>query len=103
MERLIVNEGQGPVTRDLTAPLTRVGGMTGCDVVLRHPSAAGAAFSLERTALGHRARGLAGAVFHNEQPLSVADLLHNDTLRAGETLVLYKNPSATLPDGTAAS
>jgi hypothetical protein len=97
MERLIVNEGQGPVSRELTAPLMHVGGDERCDLVLRHPSTLGNVFSIERTTHGHCARGLKGVVFHNEVVLAAADLLHNDTLRAGDTLVLYKNPLATLP------
>ena len=95
--RIIVNEGQGPRPVDLSVPRLIVGGSPDCDVRLRDKAAAGVEFVLEATARGHRVVRLLGALLLNEEPCDVADLAHNDTLRAGDTLVLYKNPAARRP------
>lgn len=98
MSRIIVNEGSGPRPVDLSVPRLVVGGSPDCEVRLRHASAGGCGFVLEATPTGHRVLRLRGELFLNEEPCEVADLLHNDTLRAGEVMVLYKNPGATRPE-----
>lgn len=97
MSRIIVNEGSGPRPVALSVPRLVVGGTPDCEVRLRHPSAGGCGFVLEATPTGHRVVRLRGELFLNEEPCEVADLLHNDTLRAGEVMILYKNPAATRP------
>lgn len=94
--RIIVNEGQGPRAVDLSVPRLIVGGSPDCDVRLRDAAAAGIEFVIEAAAAGHRHRvvRLLGELFLNEEPCDVAQLQHNDTLRAGSSLVLYKNPAA---------
>lgn len=98
MSRIIVNEGSGPRPVDLSVPRLIVGGSADCEVRLRHASAGGCGFVLEATPTGHRVLRLRGELFLNEEPCEVADLLHNDTLRAGEVMVLYKNPAASRPE-----
>jgi hypothetical protein len=95
--RIIVNEGQGPRPVDLVVPRLIVGGSPDCDVRLRGAAAAGIEFLIESAAGGHRVVRLLGELFLNEEPCDVAQLLHNDTLRAGDSLVLYKNPAARRP------
>jgi hypothetical protein len=92
--RIIVNEGRGPRPVDLVVPRLIVGGSPDCDVRLRDAAAAGIEFVIEASAPGHRVVRLLGELFLNEEPCDVSALHHNDTLRAGETLVLYKNPAA---------
>ncbi|MBM3984527.1 MAG: hypothetical protein FJ296_02360, partial [Planctomycetes bacterium] len=98
MARIIVNEGEGPRPADLSVSRLVVGGTPDCDLRLRHAAAGGAEFVIEATPTGHRVLRLRGALFLNEDPCEVADLLHNDTLRAGESMILYKNPDATRPE-----
>ena len=92
--RIIVNEGQGPRPVDLVVPRLIVGGSPDCDVRLRDAAAAGIEFVIEARSAGHRVVRLLGELFLNEEPCDVAALVHNDTLRAGASLVLYKNPAA---------
>jgi len=97
--RIIVNEGQGPRPVDLSVPRLIVGGSPDCDVRLRDAAAAGIEFVIEAATAGHHPDGhrvvrLLGELFLNEEPCDVAQLHHNDTLRAGASLVLYKNPAA---------
>jgi len=102
--RIIVNEGQGPRPVDLSVPRLIVGGSPDCDVRLRDAAAAGIEFVIEAAAADHDPDGhrpvrhrvvrLLGELFLNEEPCDVAQLHHNDTLRAGASLVLYKNPAA---------
>ncbi len=97
MARIIVNEGQGPRPADLSVSRLVIGGTPDCDLCLRHAGAGGSEFVLEATPTGHRVLRLRGTLLLNEEPCDVADLLHNDTLRAGESMILYKNPDATRP------
>ncbi len=97
MQRIIVNEGRGPRPQDLRGGRLTIGATPDCDVVLGHPGAQGSQFVIEGTATGHRVVVLLGAVLLNEKPCDVADLQHNDTLRVGDSMVLYKNPDARLP------
>ena len=102
MDRLIVNEGQGPRSFDLVVGRMVVGSTPDCDVRLKHVAAAGCQFVVERTLRGHRAVRLTGELLINEQPCEVADLAHNDTLRVGESMILYKSPDAVTPRRAAA-
>jgi len=101
--RIIVNEGAGPRPVDLVVPRLIVGGSPDCDVRLRAAPAAGIEFVLEAKAGRHRVVRLLGELFLNEEPCDVADLLHNDTLRAGDSLILYKNPTARRVEPTPAA
>ena len=67
-------------------------------MVLSGPGTEGVQLTLEVTSTGHRMIVLTGEVFHNEEACEYQDLLHNDTLRVGASMVLYKNPDATLPE-----
>jgi hypothetical protein len=92
--RIIVNEGEGARPVDLVVSRLVIGGSPDCDVRLRAAAAAGVEFVLEATPDGHRVVRLLGPLFLNEEPCDVADLRHNDTLRAGESMILYKSAAA---------
>jgi hypothetical protein len=94
MPRIIVNEGEGARPVDLVVSRLVVGGSSDCDVRLRHPATAGAEFIVEAVAGGHRVVRLRGELLLNEEPCDVAMLQHGDTLRVGESMILYKNPAA---------
>jgi hypothetical protein len=94
MPRLIVNEGEGARPVDLMVSRLVIGGSSDCDVRLRHPATAGAEFVVEAVAGGHRVVRLRGELLLNEEPCEVAQLHHGDTLRVGDSMILYKNPSA---------
>jgi hypothetical protein len=90
MARIIVNEGEGPRSIALSAERTVVGSNPKCDVVLRHDSALGVRFAIERTPDGYRVDVIKGVVLLNETETRSAQLAHNDTLRIGESMVLFK-------------
>ncbi|MED5330639.1 MAG: FHA domain-containing protein [Planctomycetota bacterium] len=94
MATVIVNEGDGPCLYELGTDRTLVGSDSECGIVLRHPSAAGCEFVLKTEGDGHRATHLTGRVFLNEVSLESQVLTHKDTLRVGESMLLYKNPEA---------
>ena len=93
MARIIVNEGEGPRPVDLVVSRLVIGGSSDCDLRLRHPATAGAEFVVEAVAGGHRVVRLRGELLLNEEPCEVARLQHGDTLRVGESMILYKNPA----------
>jgi len=93
MARIIINEGTGP--RDV--PLSGVvvlGSNPSCDVVLEHDSAIGCRVELKPLRWGYRAQCVKGEMLVNEEPAEMADLEHNDTLRVGDVMVLYKQPES---------
>jgi len=94
MSRIIINEGTGPRPVDLSVSRLVIGGSADCDVRVRDPAAAGSELVIEATPTGHRVVRLRGALLLNEEPCEIADLLHNDTLHVGDSLILYKNPDA---------
>ena len=94
MPRIIVNEGEGARPVDLVVSRLVVGGSGDCDLRLRHPGTSGAEFVVEAVPGGHRVVRLRGELLLNEQPCDVAVLQHGDTLRVGESMLLYKNPAA---------
>ena len=94
MPRIIVNEGEGARPVDLVVSRLVVGGSADCELRLRHPGTASAEFVVEAVAGGHRVVRLRGELLLNEEPCDVAQLSHGDTLRIGESMVLYKNPAA---------
>ncbi len=95
--RIIVNEGDGPEQHPLAAAECVIGAEASSDVRLVHPSAAGTVIVLSRTAGGHSVRVVRGRALHNEARITdVVHLLHKDTLRIGESLVLYKNEAARI-------
>jgi hypothetical protein len=101
MARIIVNEGAGPRSIALSAKRIVVGSNPICDVILAHPSALGVRFTIEGVADGHRVEVIKGVVLHNEKEVTSALLAHNDTLRVGESMVLFKE-AALAGTGSAA-
>ena len=85
MARIIVNEGGGPQSYELSGIVT-VGSNPSCDVVLTHPSTLGFRLKLKPLKYGYRARLVKGDLVHNERPCDMADLDHNDTMRVGDVL-----------------
>ncbi|MCB9896521.1 MAG: hypothetical protein H6825_00830 [Planctomycetes bacterium] len=101
MASLIINEGSGPRSVDLRGPVV-IGSNPSCDVVLDHPTATGSRVELQPKRFGYRVTKLKGDLLVNEQAADMADLEHNDTLRIGEVLLLYKQPEGDAFDGSAA-
>lgn len=91
MARIIVNDGTGPRSIELEG-LVALGSNPSCDIVLEHPSALGARLELKPLKFGYRAKLIKGEAALNEAHFELADLDHNDTLRVGEVLILYKQP-----------
>lgn len=102
MARLIVNEGAGPRPVELSGERS-LGSNPACDVVLTHPTALGTRVVLKPLRFGYRATAVKGQLLVNGQPRELADLEHNDQLRIGEVLVIYKQPEgeAFRPEGGA--
>jgi len=91
MASLIVNQGDGPVPHPLKG-LVVLGSNPGCDIVLQHPTALGSRVELKPLRFGYRVVRVKGELQLNEQACDMADLEHNDTLRLGEVMLLYKQP-----------
>ena len=91
MARLIINEGDGPRTVELQGVLS-VGSNPGCDIVLGHHTAIGVRAELKPLRFGYRVSIAKGELLVNGRATEMADLEHNDTLKVGEVLILYKQP-----------
>jgi hypothetical protein len=91
MASIIVNQGAGPVPYELEGTVV-LGSNPSCEVVLEHPTALGCRVELKPLRWGYRVVLVKGDMQLNEESCELADLEHNDTLRIGEVMVLYKQP-----------